>query len=119
MARTKSEARSQADKIVDRWVTGTFLTGWIPGSTVFSAAGDTIMIRQVADCFGVPVLDMNSVKSQLGGLIASTVGGMVAAETMGVVPVIGWAAKSVILSGKAFAIGQTVIDYFEERSPLP
>ncbi|MBK8196561.1 MAG: hypothetical protein IPK76_26440 [Lewinellaceae bacterium] len=54
--RTKEQAESKARDIVNDWVVGAALTGWIPGSTIFLGAGDMVMIRQVADAFGIGVL---------------------------------------------------------------
>lgn len=51
--RTKTEAETQAREIVNNWIAGAALTGWIPGSTIFLGAGDILMIRQVADTLGV------------------------------------------------------------------
>lgn len=117
--KTKSQAEAEAQEIVENWVAGAVLTGWIPFSALFLAAADTIMIRQVADAFGVGVFDMDAVKAHLGGLVAATVGGGVVAEVTGWIPVVGWVAKSIGMGAKAKVIGEVVIEYFREQSPLP
>lgn len=117
--KTKADAETLAGEIVDNWAAGAALTGWIPGSTIFLAGADAIMIRKVADSFGVGVFDTNSVKAHLGGLLASAVGGSIASEVVGMIPVVGWFAKSVAMGMKAEAIGQAVISYFRDLSPLP
>ena len=117
--RTRAQAEKQARKIVDNWVAGAVLTGWIPGSSFFLAAADTVMIRQVADAFGVGVIDMDAIAAHLGGLIASAVGGSLATELLGAIPLVGWAAKSLGMAAKAQLIGEAVIEYFHDLSPLP
>jgi uncharacterized protein (DUF697 family) len=117
--KTKAEAEVEARNIVDKWVVGAALTGWIPFSALFLTAADAAMIRQVADAFGVGVFDMNAVKAHVGGLLMGAVGGGVVAEVAGWIPVVGWAVKSVGMAYKAEAIGEAVIEYFSEASPLP
>lgn len=116
---TRAEARAHAQRLVDKWMTGAALTGWIPGSTLFLAGADMVMIRQVAECYALPGFDESAVKAHLAGLVGGVVGGSVAAEVLGAVPVIGWFGKSAAMAGKAKIIGDAVINYFEERSPLP
>lgn len=92
--------------------------GWVPGTTLIFAAGDMVMIRQVAEKFGVQSFDEEGLKAHLGGVVAS-VGGTVAAGAAEFVPIVGWAAKAVVLSAKAKVLGEAVIDYFYSKSPLP
>jgi uncharacterized protein (DUF697 family) len=117
--RTKSEARSRAKKIVSDWVAGAALTGWIPFSTIFLAGGDMILIRQVADAYGVGVFDNSAVKAHIAGVVGAALAGTIAGELLTAIPVFGWIAKAAILAGKAKLIGEAVIEYFEENSPLP
>lgn len=119
MAKTKSQARTEAWACVENYKCGNFFFGWLPGSTIFSAAGDQTMVRQIADCFGVKVFDMNTVKAHLGTVIGSSIGGGLAAEIAGWIPIIGGPIKACTLTGKAHVIGECVIDYFAEISPLP
>ena len=115
----RSEAEGKARAIVNTWVTGTALTGWLPGSSLVLGAGDMVMIRQVAEAFGIGVLDEDAVRAHFAGVYGSILGSMAAAEVAGLVPIFGWVAKSAMMAGKAKLIGDTVIDYFRERSPLP
>lgn len=117
-AKTKEQAEKEARDIVENWAAGAFLTGWIPGSAFFLAAADTAMIRRIADAFGIAVFDMDAVKAHLGGIIASAVGGGIAAEVFGAIPVVGWFTKSVAMGVKATLIGEAVIEYFRDISPL-
>lgn len=116
---TKTQATEKANEIVENWATGALLTGWIPGSAVFLTVADTLMIRRVADVFAVGVFDMDAVKAHLGGLVAAGVLGGVVAEVAGWIPVIGWVSKSLGMRAKALIIGEIVIEYFSEKSPLP
>lgn len=116
--KTKKQAKAKANEIVDNWVAATALTGWIPGAGLLSGVGDQVMIRQVADCYGMGVFDMKSVTSHVGTLVGSAMGGT-ASELLSFVPVVGWAIKAGGLAAKAKVIGELVIDYFEEHSDLP
>lgn len=116
--RTRAEAAAKAKRVVDRWAATAYLTGWIPGAALALTAADMVMIRQVAAAFGIARFDEEAVKGHLRGLAASGFGA-VAAELVGTVPVVGWIMKSGTLGVKAKALGQAVIDYFRERSPLP
>jgi len=116
--RTKAEATTRAEAIVSNWTVGAALTGWIPGSTFFLAGADMIMIRQVADEFGVGVFDQSAIKAHLVGITGAAVGGSIAGEALHFVPIFGQIAKSAVMAGKAKLIGKAVIEYFYEKSPL-
>jgi hypothetical protein len=115
----KSEAESRVRGIINSWVTGTALTGWLPGSSFVLGIGDMVMIRQVADAYGIQVMDEDAVRAHFAGVFGSILGSMAAAEVAGLVPVFGWIAKSAMLASKAKLMGDAVNDYFRERSPLP
>jgi len=115
---TKTDAERRARRIVDNWAKAALFTGWIPGASIALGAGDIMMIRQVGEAFAIPAFDMDALKAHLGGVLGS-VGGMVAGEAVGAVPIVGWAVKSYALHVKADALGKAVIDYFRQRSPLP
>jgi uncharacterized protein (DUF697 family) len=117
-AATKIEAERRSRSLVDNWAKAALFTGWIPGASLALGAADMVMIRQVADAFGVEAFDETSLKGHLGGALGS-VTGAVAAEAIGVIPVIGWAIKAVTLHVKADTIGKAVIDYFRKNSTLP
>jgi hypothetical protein len=114
----RAEAEGRARKIVDRWAKTALFTGWIPGASIALGAVDMLMIRQVADAFAIPAFDEDALKAHLGGVLGS-VAGAVAGEAVGVIPIIGWAVKSVALHLKADVLGKAVIDYFRLHSPLP
>lgn len=115
---TKAEARRRCEKTVDLWANAALFTGWIPGAAFALGAGDAVMIRQIADAYGVAGFDMDQAAAHFGGLLGSVAGGLMS-EFMGLVPIIGWAAKSVTLRLKAQGIGKGMIDYFAALSPLP
>jgi uncharacterized protein (DUF697 family) len=118
MRRTLAKADAEAHDIVNNWVIGAAATGWIPFSAFFLAAADMLMIRQVADKFGIGVFDEAAVKAHLSGIIGSSIGSALAAEVLGWIPGVGWAGKSAGTAAKAKLIGEAVIDYFKENSPL-
>lgn len=115
---TKTEAVRRSKTIVNRWAKAALFTGWIPGASFALGAADMVMIRQVADAFGIAAFDEDSLKAHVGGALSS-VTGAVAGEVVGMVPLIGWAVKSVALHVKADALGNAIIGYFRERSALP
>ena len=117
-AANKAEAERRSRAIVDRWAKANLFTGWIPGASLALGAVDMVMIRQVADAYGVEAFDEESLKVHLGGALGS-VTGAVAAEAIGVIPIVGWAAKAVTLHIKADTLGKAVIDYFMKKSTLP
>jgi uncharacterized protein (DUF697 family) len=116
--RTKAEAQSRAEEIVSSWVTGAALTGWIPGSTIFLAGANMVMIRKVADTFGVGFFDEAAVKAHLGGVAGAAVGGSIAGEALTFIPLVGPILKAGALAGTAKLIGAAVIEYFYDESPL-
>jgi hypothetical protein len=116
--KTKYQAEQEARDIVDNWTAGALLTGWIPGSALFLAGADLIMVRQVADAFGVGAFDSDALGAVIAGGTAGGVAGAVIAEGVGWIPLVGWGVKSVMMSAKAKVIGEIVIDYFRDLSPL-
>jgi hypothetical protein len=115
---SKGAAERRALKIVDRWAKTALFTGWIPGASIALGGVDMLMIRQVGEAFAIPSFDEDALKAHLGGVLGS-VAGAVAGEAVGMVPIVGWAVKSVALHLKADALGKAVIDYFKLHSPLP
>lgn len=116
--RTRAQAEIEAQDIVGKWALMSAATGWIPFSALFQTATDATMIRQVADAFGLGVFDMDAVKAHLAGLFGGVVVGGVIAEVTGWIPVVGWISKSLGMGAKTGAIGEAVIEYFRELSPL-
>jgi len=117
-AANKVEAERKSRAIVDRWAKANLFTGWIPGASFALAAVDMVMIRQVADAYGVEAFDEESLKVHLGGVLGSVTGAL-AGEAIGVIPIVGWAVKAATLHYKADTIGKAVIDYFQKHSALP
>ncbi len=117
--KTKAQAENEARKIVDNWAAGALLTGWVPGSTLFLTGADLVMVRQVAETFGIDAFDEKAAITSIGSAVASGVAGSLISEVVGLVPVLGWAVKSSMMSVKAKALGEAVIGYFRDISPLP
>jgi len=116
--KTLAEAETQARAIVNRWTATQAVTGWIPGSSLVFTGADLIMINQVADAFEVRSFDPKTVAANIGGLVGSSIAGAVIREGVGVIPIFGWVVKSAMMGGKAKAIGEAVITYFRDISPL-
>jgi uncharacterized protein (DUF697 family) len=116
---TKAEALDRAKEIVEGWSTTALLTGWVPGSALFLTGADMVMVKQVADVFGVDVFDEQAFLTSVGSTIASALGGAAITEVVGLIPVVGWAIKSLSMAAKARLIGDAVVDYFYKLSPLP
>ena len=119
MTKSLQDADREARKHVNTWTTVAAGTGWIPGSTVFLTGADMAMITQVANAYEVNDFDLDHLKALLGGAVGGVVAGNVIAEVTGMIPLVGWAAKSAGMAAKAKTIGDAVIKYFRERSRLP
>ncbi len=117
--KTKGQAEADARKIVDNWAAGALLTGWIPGSSLFLTGADMVMLRQVADTFNVNSFDEKSAFATIGAAAGSAVAGSAISEIVGFVPVVGWAIKSTMMGAKAKVLGEAIINYFRDLSPLP
>src|SRR5687768_2878498 len=118
MAKTLSQADKEAQRIIANWVTGAALVGWIPTSSFWLTAADTMMIQQVANTYDVSAFDMDNLTSTITGAVASAIAGGIITEAVGLIPVVGWAIKSAAMAAKAKLIGDTIQSYFRERSPL-
>ena len=119
MSKTLQDADREARKLVANWTTLAAGTGWIPGSSLFLTGADIAMINQVANAYEVNAFDMNHLNGILAGAVGSAIAGGVIAEAVGFIPLVGWAVKSAGMAAKARVIGDTVINYFRERSDLP
>ena len=117
--KTKKEAEIEARGVVNGWTAAALLGGWIPGSSLVFTGADLVMINQVAEAFNVKAFDQEAAMATIGGAIVSGTAGAVIAEGVGIIPVFGWAVKSAMMSAKARAIGEAIIDYFRNISTLP
>lgn len=77
-----------------------------------------IMIRQIADTFGVGVFDESAILAQLGGAAGAALGGSIAGEVLNFIPIFGQIGKAGVMAVKAQTIGDAVIEYFYKKSPL-
>ena len=119
MSKSLQDADREARKHVNTWTTVAAGTGWIPGSAIFLTGADMAMITQVANAYEVNDFDIDHLKALLGGAVGGVVAGNIIAEVAGLIPVVGWAAKSAGMAAKSKTIGDAVISYFRERSKLP
>lgn len=109
-----AEAERRARRRVHAWTIGAVAVGWVPGSMLALAAGDVKLCREVAACFGVEHWSAESVSAAIGASIA---GKVVAGEALSLIPVFGWAVKSVVAGGITKAVGEAIIAYFKTQSP--
>lgn len=112
---TKQEAEAQARKIVNKWAVGAAAVSWVPGSAFALGAADYAMIRSVAQAFQVTSYSAEAVV----GIMAASGTGKYAAEALSFIPIAGWAVKAAVSGGIMKAMGEAVIKYFHERTPLP
>jgi uncharacterized protein (DUF697 family) len=117
MAMTKNEARVQARTVVHNWVLGTSMVAWIPGSHFILNTGDIAMCLQVARIFNVP-MSRSMGEALLGQFLASKVGSMTAHTIMDFIPGIGQVAKIITAGAMTKAVGEMLIQYFYDASPL-
>ena len=116
--KTLAQADREAKQIIANWTTGNALLGWLPGSSLIFTAADTAMITQVAAAYEVSAFDMEHVTSTLAGALASAFASGILVESIGLIPVVGWAIKSAAMAAKANFIGTEIMKYFRERSSL-
>ena len=109
-----AEAEQKARGRVNAWTAGAVAVGWVPGSMFALAAGDVAICREVAACFGVEHWSAESVSAAIG---ASVTGKIVAGEALSLIPVFGWAVKSVVAGAITKAVGEAIIQYFRSQSP--
>ena len=117
-ADSKSEARREARSVVNQWAVKFAAIAWIPGSHYAMSGADTIMVTELALLFDV---DMD--KATLAGVFTSVaaplIGSKLAHTALDLVPGVGWVAKSAVAAGVTKKIGDGLIDYFDDHSPLP
>jgi uncharacterized protein (DUF697 family) len=113
MAVTFEEATDNARSLVNKWTAGAAAVSWVPGSTLVLGFADYAMIRAVAEAYGVDTYD----KEAVVGVITAASSGKLAVELLSFIPVFGWIAKAGIAAGITKAVGEAVINYFQERSP--
>lgn len=111
---TLQEAEKAARNAVNAWSAGATAVSWVPGSSYVLGAADYLMVKQVALAFDVEEYDtVAAIGPAAGGVL-----GRIAVEALSLVPVAGWLGKAIIAGTITKAIGESVIAYFRERSPL-
>jgi hypothetical protein len=113
--RTQREAEDKARALVNKWALAAGAVSWVPGSSFALGAADYAMIRAVAQTFNVTSYSAEAVV----GIMAAAGTGKFALETLSFIPVAGWAVKAALSGGIMKGMGEAVIKYFRERSPLP
>jgi hypothetical protein len=112
--RTLAIADADAKKIVNQWVWVTGSVSWVPGSTFVLSGLDMKLYSDVAHAYQVTAYSVE-------GVIAAIAGGLTGrgfSELLSFAPPIGWIVKAGIAAGVTKAIGEIVIQYMRERSPL-
>lgn len=117
-ASNKREAREKARRAVNAWSAGFASVAWIPGSHYIMAAGDLTMVIQVGSIFEVE-LDKAGAAAVFATVAAPLIGSKIAHSILDFIPVIGWAAKSVVALTVTKGVGETLISYFHDCSDLP
>ncbi|GAB4025622.1 hypothetical protein [Spirosoma koreense] len=117
-ARNKREAETLASSAINKWAIGFASVAWIPGSHYAMGAGDLAMVVQVGSIYNVD-LDRTAAGSVFTSVAAPLIGSKVAHSILDFLPGIGWAAKSAVALGTTKFVGQALIHYFKDCSPLP
>jgi uncharacterized protein (DUF697 family) len=116
-AQNKNEAGVQARAAINKWAMGFTAVAWIPCIHYVLTAADVVMVVQVGTIYGVD-LDRAS-----AGVVFSTVAGPFLGRTVahGILDFIPWLwpIKSAVAYGVTKAIGEALIGYFHDCSPLP
>ena len=113
--RTLAQAESEAREVLDAWSIGAAAIGWVPGSMFALTGADIRIVRDIANAFCVEQYSFEEVSAALGATVA---GKVVAGEMLSLVPGFGWAVKAGVAAAVTKAMGETLISYFKERSPL-
>jgi uncharacterized protein (DUF697 family) len=117
-ATNRREAEEQARSVVNKWATGFASIAWIPFSHYAMTAGDVTMIIQVGSIYAVD-LDRTAAASVFTTVAAPLVGSKIAHSILDFVPVFGWIAKSAVALAVTKGVGESLIHYFRDCSPLP
>lgn len=117
-ASNKREAVEQARSITTKWAVGFASVAWIPGSHYLMSAGDLAMVMQMGSVFGVD-LDRTNAAAVFGTIAAPVIGSKIAHSILDFIPIVGWGAKSVVALGVTKGVGEALIKYFLDCSPLP
>lgn len=76
------------------------------------------MVVQIGSVYGVD-LDRAGAGAVFATIAAPLIGSKIAHTVLDFIPVIGWAAKSAVAAGVTKAVGEALIHYFTDCSPLP
>jgi hypothetical protein len=114
MTKSLVQAEEEAMKIVAAATAAAAGVGWVPGSSLLLAGVDTILIKKVADAFGVKSYSVEQVAATAG---KRYVGKAIATELLSLFPGPGWAIKSGVSSTMTAAAGALLIQYMKAKSP--
>jgi uncharacterized protein (DUF697 family) len=117
-AENKREARNKARAAVNKWAIGFASVAWIPGSHIALTAGDFAMVIQLGSIYGVDI-DRAAAGTIFATVAAPFVGSKVAETLLDFIPILGWAAKIGVAASVTKALGEALIHYFHDCSPLP
>lgn len=117
-ANNKREAEMLASSAINKWALKFASVAWIPGSHYAMTVGDLAMVTQIGNIYRVDV-DTSKAGKIFTAVAAPLIGSKIAHSVLDFLPGIGWAAKSVVALGVTKAVGQALIHYFKDCSPLP
>jgi uncharacterized protein (DUF697 family) len=117
-ANNKREARVQSRSAINKWALGFAAIGWIPGSHYIMTGGDVVMIRQVGSIYAVD-LKKSEAAEVFGVIAAPLIGKKLAHTALDFIPGVGWVANSVVGATVTKVVGEALIEYFHDCSPLP
>ncbi|GGR09641.1 hypothetical protein GCM10010497_09580 [Streptomyces cinereoruber] len=113
--KTIEEADRKARNIVHGWCAAATAVSWVPGSTLVLGMADMKMVNDVAKVYRVQSFSIEGVTAAIGGAVA---GRGTSEAALVWFPVVGWGIKALIAGGVTKAVGEIVISYMRERSPL-
>jgi uncharacterized protein (DUF697 family) len=113
--------RPVCDELISRFARRNALLAaaiWIPGAALpVLTVNEIRLVLRIADAYGFE-LDRDRVPEVLG-VIGSGFGlRAIARQTVGLVPVAGWAVKGAIAFMGTRAIGEAAVRHFERRAPV-
>jgi len=117
-AENKKVAQEVARTAINKWALGFAAVAWIPGSHYVMTAGDVAMVVQVGAIYGVDI-DRTGAGALFTTVAAPLIGSKIAHSILDFIPIIGWAAKSVVAAAVTKGVGEALIKYFHDCSLLP
>lgn len=113
MTKSLAQAEEEAKMIVAGAAAAATGVGWVPGSSLLLGGVDAILIKKVADAFGVEDYSIEQVTAAIGKCF---IGKAIATELLSFFPGPGWIIKSGVAGAMTATAGALLIQYMKTKS---